>query len=137
MLTAGVDLVDLPRIATLHRTWGERLLDRLCGAQERAALQELPVALRPRGLALTFGLKESVIKSVGGIPAGGLFTDTDASGMLRALDSSGSPMAGPVVVRGATAQHLPGDPDQRRCRGGAVLVEDQALLTWVLIEETP
>lgn len=136
VLAGGVDLVDLDRIDALYQTWGERLLVRLCGEQERTALESLPTSLWIGGLALAFGLKESVMKSVKGIPPGGLFTDTDTSGMLPSLDGSGNPIAGPVQVRGATARQLPGEVAQLRCRGGAFVIEERALLTWILIEHS-
>lgn len=135
VLAAGVDLVDVNRVADLHAQWPERLVRRLCSPEEIAVLAELSEQWRPHALALAFGLKESTIKAAGGIPHGGRFTDTDGSDILR-RSAHDSRLSGRVRVTGSTGAAIDGrtEGEDRRCEGGAVLLDAGTWLCWVMVE---
>lgn len=60
MLTTGVDLIEVGRIARAIDRFGERFLNRVFTPQERATLGDSP----PR-LAARFAAKEAVAKALG------------------------------------------------------------------------
>ena len=139
---AGIDLTDVARIAAaLHRT-GPALIHRLCGAGEQRMLAAGPRHLLPWGLSLAFGLKESVVKAVGGFPAGGLFTDIDTAALLGLAWTAGRPgsdLEGPVAVHGVTGQALAAmvPTGASGMAGGARRVGTSLLLCWALGVEAP
>lgn len=96
LCSAGLDLVDVHRIGRLMRQYGSMFELRVGTTVEVERLPDDPDA-RIRGLAGLFGVKESVIKALGGIPERGRFTDI----------AVGEPKASSVAValHGAMADH--------------------------------
>jgi phosphopantetheinyl transferase (holo-ACP synthase) len=135
---AGVDLTDVQRIGLSRVRYGSRLMRRLCGEAERRALSSYSDALVPFGLALAFGLKESVIKAAGGFPPGGRFVDIDTSALLNSarqaapVGSTVGGVFGPVVVDGATRRRLAPSGRPTTLVGGAHRVQPLLLACWVL-----
>ncbi|GAA1428035.1 hypothetical protein GCM10009616_06720 [Microlunatus lacustris] len=140
VLTAGVDLTDVQRIATaLHRT-GSSLVRRVCGPAEQVALAGLGPALLPWGLAVSFGLTEAAVKAAGGIPPGSRFPDVDASALITRLggpaDASSS-LSAVVEVGGATGRRLHALGTDLALTGGARRVGPHLLVCWVLLSGSP
>lgn len=71
-VSAGVDLVDVQRLGRAVDTCGPALMHRLFDADERAACAD---GAEETATAVLFGIKESVIKVIGGMPPGGRFRD--------------------------------------------------------------
>jgi holo-[acyl-carrier protein] synthase len=72
--SAGVDLVDVARIRRAVIRSGEPFVRRVFGERERAAVSRDPDR-RIAELAALFGVKESVVKAMGGMPLGGNYAD--------------------------------------------------------------
>lgn len=70
----GVDLVDAGHLAAVVERSGQRFHARVLSAQERARPGLDPVG-DVSGLGTYFGMKESVVKALGGLPRGGAYTD--------------------------------------------------------------
>lgn len=104
---AGVDVVDVARLGLALRRIGPALEHRICTPAELAGLDPEPRA-RLRDLAVVFGIKESVLKAVGGIPRGGRFVDIDTTGPGDVIELTGATGAraaelGVHLVGGASA----------------------------------
>jgi holo-[acyl-carrier protein] synthase len=69
---AGLDLVDVTKLSSARTRWSGRLEARLFTARERATLADDDSLVN-----LAFGIKESVIKLLGGLPPGGGFHDIE------------------------------------------------------------
>lgn len=100
---AGVDLVDAAKLSAARARWSGRLEDRLFTARERAAL-----GVDDAVVAVAFGIKESVIKLLGGLPPGGRFHDIEVertdTGWLVGLHgglASAESTAGQTLVVGS------------------------------------
>jgi holo-[acyl-carrier protein] synthase len=93
---AGIDLVDLPRLALAVRRSGAPFVERVLGPAEKQF-----VDARDPGpdFGAIFGVKESVIKAVGGLPRGGSFHDVELTEVPR---TDGPPVA--VVLRGSLSR---------------------------------
>ncbi|WP_030674508.1 4'-phosphopantetheinyl transferase superfamily protein [Streptomyces sp. NRRL B-1347] len=74
-----MDLVDLRRWDLALARSGEELARRYFTPQERLAARQLATAERPFGAILChlFGVKESVVKAAGGLPAKARLADID------------------------------------------------------------
>ena len=104
VLSAGVDLVDTGRLADALDRYGERLRRRVFGDSPASAD--------------AFGVKESVIKAMGGLAAGGRLADIDVR------------PDGTVRLHGALAPWA--RTHQARLVGGAVGLPSGLMLTWAL-----
>src|SRR5436190_5549674 len=71
---AGVDLVDVARFRRAVERSGEPFVRRVFAEQERAAVST-DADRRVVELAAMFGVKESVVKAIGGMPLGGSYAD--------------------------------------------------------------
>lgn len=92
-MSAGVDVVSLPRIARMLRRDGDALADRLLHPGDRST----PAGLRAEVyLGLALAAKEAWIKARGGRPDGWEFATT----RVRVADAAGVPE--PVVHQGQT-----------------------------------
>jgi holo-[acyl-carrier protein] synthase len=72
--SAGVDLVDVTRFRRAVTRSGEPFVRRVFGERERAGVSRDPDQ-RIFDLAALFGVKESVVKAIGGMPLGGNWAD--------------------------------------------------------------
>ena len=70
--SGGVDLVDVDRLGLAVIRSGPPLLRRLFDADERGACAD---GAQPAAAAGLFGIKESVVKVVGGLPRGASYRD--------------------------------------------------------------
>ena len=90
--SAGVDLVEVARIRRAILRSGEPFVRRVFGERERAAVSREPDQ-RIAELAALFGVKESVVKAMGGMPLGGNYADicvdVPDSGSARAVRLTG------------------------------------------------
>jgi len=90
--SAGVDLVEVARIRRAILRSGEPFVRRVFGERERAAVSREPDE-RIVELAALFGVKESVVKAMGGMPLGGNYADicvdVPDSGSARAVRLTG------------------------------------------------
>lgn len=117
---AGLDVVDVDRLALAVRRSGPRLLDRLFDDRERAACADGQHAAIMAGL---FGIKESVVKVLGGLPRGASYRDVSID-----VDAVG-PHSGPLPVRlsGVLADQRPS-----LTVGAHTLVADGLVVSWAL-----
>lgn len=83
---AGVDLVDVNRLALAIDRSGERLVRRLFDAHEQKACAGGRDRDATAGL---FGIKESVVKVVGGLSSGARYADISVGILGNELDNSG------------------------------------------------
>jgi phosphopantetheine--protein transferase-like protein len=82
---AGVDLVDVHRLARAIDRSGHRLVRRLFDAHE----QEVCAAGQDRdATAALFGIKESVVKVVGGLSTGARYADISIGPVGNDIDNS-------------------------------------------------
>jgi holo-[acyl-carrier protein] synthase len=90
--SAGVDLVDVARFRRAVERSGEPFVRRVFAEQERAAVST-DADRRVVELAALFGVKESVVKAIGGMPRGGSYADirveAGAAGSRRAIQLAG------------------------------------------------
>jgi holo-[acyl-carrier protein] synthase len=119
---AGVDLLDVRRWELAAQRCGEWLERRVCGPVERAALPADP-AERLHEFGLLFSIKESVLKAIGGIPAGARFPDLSVSRPRRGRVSE-------VRVTGATRRRA--ELLGVRLLAGALPIRDELVLSWAL-----
>lgn len=130
IISGGVDVTDTARLAASWRRVGPMFLDRIATPTER---REVKMAPDPSdALAVLFGVKEAVIKAVGGMPSGGRFTDIEVATLVGAPDGT---TTGDVVVGGAVGVSMGA---MMSCRGGRLLAGTMALssecrLGWVLV----
>lgn len=115
---AGLDVVDVDRLALAVRRSGPRLLDRLFDDRERAACADGQQAVVMAGL---FGIKESVVKVLGGLPRGARYRDVSID-----VDAAG-PGNGtmPVWLGGVLADQRPS-----LTIGTHALVADGLVVSW-------
>jgi phosphopantetheinyl transferase (holo-ACP synthase) len=105
---AGVDLVDQQRFALAVRRTGPALLRHVFDGSEWTAPPErseaVPDEAELAGLGRRFGIKESVVKVAGGLPAGGRYRDILVGGAgvqgVRTIDLHGA------LARWAESEHL-------------------------------
>lgn len=72
----GIDLVEVGRIKRAHERWGERFLNRVFTADERAYCMKK--ALPEQSLAARFAAKEAVLKAIGtGLSGGTRWTEVE------------------------------------------------------------
>ena len=71
IIAHGVDLVEIPRIASMLATHGERFATR-CFTEAEQAYAEAGRRLRPQRYAARFACKEAVLKALGTGWAGGI-----------------------------------------------------------------
>ncbi|GAA2828471.1 hypothetical protein [Kribbella solani] len=103
LLGAGVDLLDQQRFALAARRVGPAWPHRIFDETERAA--------EPAELARLFGIKECVIKIVGGLPVGAGYRDI-------VVATTGGDGARPIRLRGELARWA---RDHRAVLAGGVL----------------
>jgi holo-[acyl-carrier protein] synthase len=60
----GIDLVELSRVESSLRKWGERLVQKLMGADESSRLVAL-ASTRAEAVAISIALKEAASKAIG------------------------------------------------------------------------
>ena len=110
--TAGVDLTDRAKLVAARHRWKGALEARIFSAEERDRLQLDDDAV----FCAAFGIKESVIKVLGGLPRGAGFQDihldrTDLGWGVglrgRAAASGAATSVGPMVC---DAREWPGMP---------------------------
>ncbi|QEV21766.1 4'-phosphopantetheinyl transferase superfamily protein [Streptomyces alboniger] len=130
--SAGVDLVDLRRWDLAVTRTGGAVLRRAFSASERAAARcaadgELTPA---RILGHAFGIKESVVKALGGLPPGSAYADIDVG-------------TGPPEQDGGGRQvHLRGELARWAARHGVTLtggtreLADDMAVAWVVAAPT-
>lgn len=102
---AGVDLLDQQRFALAARRTGPAWLRRIFGDTEWAAAavappsecEQLPGTAELARLARLFGIKECVVKVVGGLPAGARYPDI-------VVAQAGADGIRPIGVRGELAR---------------------------------
>lgn len=119
--SAGIDLVDTRRFALAVSRSGPGFVRRLFGPAERAALPSGSTAGGAEHLAAAFGLKESVVKLIGGLPPGASFSDIVTS-----------PLTSGAVTRPSLGGVLAGWADQYDVDlvGGVKPVGDGLVLAW-------
>jgi phosphopantetheine--protein transferase-like protein len=119
---AGVDVVDVARIRRAVLRSGELFVRRVFGERERAAVSREPDR-RIVELAALFGVKESVVKAMGGMPLGGSYADicvdVPDSGSARAVRLTGE-------LAHWARQH------QVELLAGSAPAGDGVLLSWAL-----
>lgn len=95
----GTDLVEIARMARALDRHGDRLLARILGAEERAALPPEGLPVRAAWLAKRFAAKEAAAKALGtGFRAGIALTD---------IQTVHSPLGAPqLLFSGAAQQRL-------------------------------
>ncbi|TDC33538.1 4'-phosphopantetheinyl transferase superfamily protein [Kribbella albertanoniae] len=123
---AGVDLLDQQRFALAARRTGPAWLRRIFATTEWDA-EQLPGTAELAHLARMFGIKECVVKVVGGLPAGACYRDI----IVGRADTDGVRLIG---LRGELAN------DHRVVLTGGVLPADDALgpdlaLCWAVATE--
>jgi hypothetical protein len=96
---AGVDLCDADRLRLAVERTGPALARRVFTAEERSACAD---GADPTATAILFGIKESVIKLIGGLPAGTGFRDIRIG--------VGCDLNGPTGLNGPTALNGPNGP---------------------------
>ena len=105
----GTDLVEIARMAQALQRHGDRLLDRLLGAEERAAMPPAGHPNRAAWLAKRFAAKEAAAKALGtGFRAG--ITLADIQTVHNPLGAPQLRLSGGAAARisalGATVAHL-------------------------------
>ncbi len=93
----GTDLVEIARMARALERHGERLLERILGADERAALPAVGLPARSAWLAKRFAAKEAAAKALGTGFRGGI--------ALTDIQTVHSPLGAPQLVFSGAAQH--------------------------------
>jgi len=119
---AGVDLCDAPKLARAVARTGPGLVRRVFDEREQAACAD---GADPAATALLFGIKESVIKLVGGLPAGGAFHD-----IRIGVDEPALPVTLTGGLAGWAAAHPAGI-----VAGGRPLPDPGVVLCWALATE--
>lgn len=132
---AGVDLLDQQRFALAARRTGPAWLRRIFGDTEWAAAaasecEQLPGPAELARLARLFGIKECVVKVVGGLPAGARYRDI-------AVAQAGADGVRPIGLRGELARWA---DEHRVVLSGGVLPAGDALgpdldLCWAVATE--
>jgi holo-[acyl-carrier protein] synthase len=120
--SAGVDLVDVGRIRRAVIRSGEPFVRRVFGERERAAVSRDPER-RIAELAALFGVKESVVKAMGGMPLGGNYADIT-------VDVAPSGSACTVQLRGELARWA--RRHQVEILAGSAPAGEGMLLSWAL-----
>ena len=93
MLSVGVDIVDVSRIARACERWGERFLSRIYTQQELARYRD-----RVPELAVRFAAKEAISKALG--------TGMNHGVAWRQLEIAREPGQAPrLELHGAAAEH--------------------------------
>jgi len=124
---AGLDLVDVERLGlALRRTRGG-LERRVFTGEERDDAAEHPAG-RHAGLAALFGVKESTVKLLGGLPPGGRFSDIH-------VGAAGRDGRRPVHVGGTLAEQCAWTRDTTLVAGTRTTSERVAL-AWAVALET-
>ncbi|MEU4602588.1 hypothetical protein AB0F43_06385 [Kribbella sp. NPDC023972] len=136
---AGVDLLDQQRFALAARRTGPAWLRRIFDDTEWAAAavvpstecEQLPGTADLARLARLFGIKECVVKVVGGLPAGARYRDI-------VVAQAGTDGVRPIDVRGELARWA---DEHRVVLTGGVLPSGDALgpdldLCWAVATET-
>lgn len=129
----GIDLVDVSRLRLAVARCGAPLLARIFDPDERRACADGAIAAVTAGV---FGVKESVIKAMGGLPAGGRLADIGVDVTLPDhLDARGGADLTegghrPVRLRGALACR--GDELGVRLFAGQLPMSPGVVLSWVL-----
>jgi hypothetical protein len=136
---AGVDLGDVNRLHAAIDRSGPALVRRLFDADERAAVRG---GDDEAGTAALFGIKESVVKVVGGMPAGGRYRDIqiDLSGLggSGGLDATGQPVPTGTSIPAQTPVRLGGelarwaDEHGVEVTAGGTPFVDGLVLAWAL-----
>jgi phosphopantetheine--protein transferase-like protein len=98
VLAAGVDLVDIDRLALAIERSGDRLVRRLFDADERDACAAGEDRQATAGL---FGIKEAVVKVVGGLSDGARYADISIGATGNGIDN---PAWHSVELRGELAR---------------------------------
>jgi phosphopantetheinyl transferase (holo-ACP synthase) len=120
---AGVDLCDAGRLGLAVARTGPALARRVFDDRERAACTG---GADPAKTALLFGVKESVIKLVGGLPSGAALRD-----IRIGVDDSGDL---PVTLSGGLAGWAAAHPVEI-VAGGLPLPDLGVVLCWALATE--
>lgn len=121
VISAGVDLVDLPRLDRAASRSGEAFLRRVLTDTERDLLGARP---DPRGFGAIFGAKECVVKVLRGLPPYTSLRDIEVHDVPRNRESVRVGLHGGVR-------------DWARARGigihlSTAPVSDDVLLTWAV-----
>lgn len=128
-LRCGIDLLDTARFAALLARRGAAEVERrLCGEVERAALPTDPGARR-LALASSFSVKESALKTVGGMPRGGRFAHVE----VLPVDGDGTCS---VLLHCAVAKAAdPGTSAPIRLHAGHSPIGSGLLLSWAVLAQ--
>lgn len=118
--SGGVDLVDVDRLGLAVTRSGSPLLRRLFDADERGACAD---GARPAAAAGLFGIKESVVKVLGGLPRGAGYRD-----MSIGVDAGGAHL--PVRLSGELARWA--DLHRVEVIGGSAPRPDGVVVSWAL-----
>jgi phosphopantetheinyl transferase (holo-ACP synthase) len=129
---AGLDLADANRLDGAVARSNGSLLNRLFDADERAACMAdagSAADADPMSVARLFGIKESVVKAIGGMPRGGRYRD-----MHIGVDSgaAGCGLTAPVAVRLGNELGRWADAHQVEVIAGGAPVADGLVLAWAL-----
>lgn len=124
VLAAGVDLVDADRLRRAVERSGERLVRRLFDTDERAACAAGEDRQATAGL---FGIKESVVKVVGGLSDGARYADMSIGALGNGIDS---PAWLPVRLRGELARWA--EAHQVEVIAGTAPLGEGLRLSWAL-----
>lgn len=124
---AGIDLLDVGRFELAAGRCGEWLERRLLHNAERAALATEP-ARRLHEFGCLFGIKESVLKALGGIPHGGRYPQIEVRPPRPGR-------AGTVRLHGELARLAHGQ--EVRLLAGALPVRNSLVLSWAVALHSP
>lgn len=124
--SAGVDLVDLCRWDRAVERCGDALVQRYFTARERRTAQEWATDDRPFAEVLghLFGVKESVVKAVGGLPPTARLADICVG--IPYDDGDREPWT--VRLSGPLARWA--EAEQVEVVGSSVRIEDGLVLSW-------
>jgi holo-[acyl-carrier protein] synthase len=123
--SAGVDLVEVARIRRAVLRSGEAFVRRVFGERERATVSRDPDR-RIAELAALFGVKESVVKAMGGMPPGGNYADICVDICVDLPDSSARAVRLTGELAHWAAQH------RVEVLAGSAPAGDGMLLSWAL-----
>jgi hypothetical protein len=130
---AGVDLCDAERLRLAVERTGPALAGRVFTAEERSACAD---GADPTATAILFGIKESVIKLVGGLPPGTGFRDIQIGVGAGTGGSAGEGLDGPLPVRlGGGLAGLAGPHPAGIVAAGAPLGAHPIALCWAVAVE--
>jgi len=129
VIAAGVDLVDVDRLALAIRRSGSGFVGRVLTDDERDLLGGDPGAAGLDEFAGVFGAKECAVKLMHGLPPGATLHDISVSSVPRAGEE-------PVELTLHGAAHEWAADRRIRVFLASTNVTDRVLLTWALATST-